>query len=198
MALSQVSIVNMALDHLGTRSSIESLGENSVEARRASLWYPVALERALAVYDWTFARRRKALGLHGDAPPDQWGYRYIYPSDCVKFRRFWNPLGDSADPIPYTVETSNDGTVKTILTDLAEGIGIYTFLQNDPSTYTPGFADLLSLHLASSMYSLAGKQVTKNRLLQEIARAELKAPALDANEEMPKPEQDADWIKARA
>ena len=93
MAISSVKIANFALSKVGTDSTIETLTENSAEAKACNLWFETARKQALSAYDWPFARKRLALAVHGDDPPDEWAYRYQYPADCVKARFVENPVG---------------------------------------------------------------------------------------------------------
>src|SRR3546814_8520623 len=109
MADSKVQICNMALSHIGSKSTIESVDEPSAAAQQCRLWYEMARRQALGAYNWTFARKRLALAIHNDDPPEGlWNFRYQYPADCLKAREIENPGGPDMDAIKYEIETSLD------------------------------------------------------------------------------------------
>ena len=64
--IGEVTIARMALSHIGA-SSIESLSEDSAEAKEANTWYAVSRQTALEAFNWNFARKRQLLAVHGDA-----------------------------------------------------------------------------------------------------------------------------------
>lgn len=209
-SIDSVFICNMALSHIGAKSYIESLAEQTAEAKQCKMWYQFSLVQCLEAFDWSFARKRDQLAPASDAPPAQWSYRYQYPADCVAMRRLWNPAGEQADAVPYEIETQNSTGIKTILTDMGYAtefpsvappcgaVGVYTFLNNVPATYTVFFVELLSRCIASHIaFSLTGKDKVvqaQTNAYQQVLRA---APAYDANERVGQPPRDAEWIRGR-
>ena len=129
--LSKVDIGNLALSNVGEQSVIESFEEETTPARQVALWYDRMRRQALEYHNWSFARKRQMLASHPDPIPlnERWHFRYVYPADCLKFREIENPLGPDADAIPFTIESSDNGLEKTILTNVEEATGIYTFDQ---------------------------------------------------------------------
>lgn len=197
-AVSKVQIANMALSHVGTKSSIESLDENSPEAKACKLWYQLSLEQALEGFDWSFARKRQALALDGEDPPEEWSYRYQYPSDCVRFRHIWNPAGPDADAVPFEVETNSNGT-RTILTHMVDAIGVYTMLLDNPASYTPMFVEALSRSLAHHIaFTITGDLKVKSEQAQGFQAIIAAATASNANERVGRPPRDAEWIRGRS
>jgi len=199
MALSKIQICNMALAHAGSRSKIESLDEASTEAWQCKLWYDHARKTALAMFDWNFARKRKALSLADeDAPSGIWTYRYSYPADCVQAREIQNVVSVISDAHPFEIEMESDGETKTILTDIEDAILIYTFDQTNPNTFSTFFVDLLAWVLASFVtYSLTGKQSNVDRSLKQVLNLQIMAPAMNANERVGREPRDADHIRGR-
>jgi len=197
MAISTVQIANFALSKVGSDSTIESLTEDSTEAKECNLWLEHTRKQALAAYDWSFARVTKTLAAHGDDPTDLWGYRYVYPVDCVKARFLENPSGSKADPVPYVVAQSTDGT-KSILTDLNEAKLRYTKDVTTPGMYTEFFIELLATMLGAH---IAFPLTTKVRLSQFLAAAAQRmltiAPAMDAAEQQEKAPREAEQIRGR-
>lgn len=197
LTISEVKIANMALSNIGTRSTIESLDEDSPEAQQCKLHFDYARAVALSDYDWSFARKRQALAAHSEAPPeDIWDYRYQYPSDCLVARKIENPLGDDADAVPFEVEMESDS--KSILTDEEDAVLVYTFNQETPDFFTPYFVRTLSFMLAHLIaYPLTGKQSLQSDMLNTYRFFIAHAEASDANEKVAKPPRDAEWIRDR-
>lgn len=101
---SETDIYNLALAHVGTRSTIALPTEDSNEARACRRFYAQARDETLTAAWWTFARRTAVLTLlkaapgtpeftgvvsnvwNNSYPPPPWLYSYAYPSDCVRAR----------------------------------------------------------------------------------------------------------------
>lgn len=197
-AVSTVQIANMALSHVGAKQSIESLSESSPEARVCKLWYDLALEQALEGFDWSFARKRQALAVAGDAPPSEWGFRYQYPADCVRFRSMWNPVGPDADAVPFEIE-ADSGDQRTIVTNLQSAIGLFTKLIQTPASYTPMFVEALSRSLAYHIaFTLTGDLKIKAEQSQGFKGIISAATASNANERVGRPPREAEWIRGRS
>ena len=199
MALSAVQIGNMALSHIGHRSTIESFDEASAEAKQVKLWYDRARLEALEAFDWSFARKRQALAAHTDDPPaGVWGYRYQYPADCLRARYLVNPSGPDADLVPFEVETSPDGATLSILTDLTEATLIYTFPQANVLLFSSLFVSALSHLLAYYVaFSITTKKAIKDQELLNFSNTVRVAAAGGANESASKPPREAPWVSGR-
>lgn len=197
--ISSVAIANMALGHVASRVTIESFTEQSVEAGQVNLWYDISRLQTLEVFNWSFARRRITLAVHGDdAPEGIWTFRYSVPEDTVIMRGLENPLGKTADPIPFEIEQNLDGNGKTLVTDLEEAVGIYTFDLEDPSMFSPHFIQMLSLKLGSNIaFSMSGKRQLRIDLLQWYNALLLEAPTYNANEEVKGPPREAESVRGR-
>lgn len=201
MALpSDVEIANMALSHIGSRAKIESLTEESTEAKEVNRWYDFARQRVIQLYNWSFATKRVTLTTHADdAPEGVWLYRYQYPSDCLSIQLIVNQFSKTDDPLPYAIEMSDDGTTKTIVTDVDDAILKYTFDQADESLYTPAFSLAFSYSLANSIaFTLTGKLSLKEAMLRDMFRTAVDATSMDANEDQPQAPREAEWIRGRA
>ena len=212
LAISEVRICNMALSNIGASSAIESLTEGSSESNECNLWYTYSRKQSLAAYDWSFARKRLTLATHSDDPPaGVWAYRYQYPSDAVVMRKMQNPSGvsavvflsdesldsGSAEAVPFAIEVSDDGT-KSILTNLDEAVGVYTFDQTDVTLFSEFFVSMFSFALASNVaYALTGKQEVREAMIASFQQMFRQAPASNAAEEISKPPRDASWVRGR-
>lgn len=191
--IDEVTIANMALSHIGTKTNIESLSENSAEAKQINLWYDIALDQSLAANDWSFARKKKTLATHADAADNEWAYRYQYPADCLAARFIQSPYGKARPPVPFEVELDSTGVAKSVLTDVENAVLVYTFRQTTPALFSPFFVIMFSYllgHYAS--YKLSGKKEISDKLLNIYTNLALNAPTFDYNEgihrEPPQPE----------
>lgn len=197
-ALSKVQICNMAISHVGGKSRIESLDEKSNEARECKVWYDASRIETLEAYDWSFARRRLALAESSEDPPSEWAYRYNYPADCIALRKLVNPVGPTADKVPYEQETNADGTQRTLLTDLEDAVALFTFDLKDVNMFSYHFVNTLSRKLAARIaFPLTAKQEVADRNEQMWFAMLRAATAQNANEEASRAPRDASWISAR-
>ncbi len=205
--ISDVIIANMALTHIGAENDIESLEEETVEAKAIKTWYDFSLQQSLEAFDWSFARRRVVLTLHADVISTTsqqplagvWGFRYKYPVDCVVLRKLQHPNAPPDNALPYHIELNLDGTEKTIVTNVENAVAVFTFIQTAANLYTPGFVLALSFALAANIaFTLTGKLSIKKAITNDFILAINIAAANMLNEEVEKPPRDADWIRDRA
>lgn len=200
MSISPVKIGNMALSNIGSGSTIESMDENSIEAKQIKLWYDFARKQALSALDWNFARKRLVLATHSDDAPElEWAFRYQYPVDALVIRRLVNPSGPKAKPVPYVVENSADGAEKTILTNLEEAEAVYTFDNTNTIMYSADFVNAFAFLLATYIsFILTSKRSIKSDNMQLYVNTLRLAQAHNANEKVDDEPKDADWISGRA
>lgn len=200
MIVDPVKIGNMALSNCGISTQIESFDENTAEANQIKLWYDMARRQALAALDWNFARKRLTLSLDGDdAPEEEWSFRYQYPADCLVLRKLVNPVSKTADAVPFIVENNLDGTRKTILTDMEEAIGLYTFDLTDTTLFSETFVNALSFLLATYIaISLTGKRQYKSDNATMYINTLRLAQTNSANEKVDAPPRETDWVRERA
>jgi hypothetical protein len=195
-AISAVKICNMALSHVGSQSSIESLDEDSPAANACKQWYDWSRIQSLEAHNWNFARKRKVLAVITADPYDNWAWQYEFPSDCIVAREIVNPLGNDADAVPFEVTTTDSGDLSCILTDVAEAALVYTFDMTNPARYSPGFVKVLSWYIASNIeFTITGKRTIGEQVLAVIVG---KATADNANEGIARAPREAEWIRGRS
>lgn len=202
MTTSANMICNQALSHIGARAALEDFTtELTAEAEQCNLWYDFSRKQALAVHNWTFARYRKALALHGvAAPAGLWSFRYQYPSDCIKLVRLIHPAGRQADAIPFEIESVQQAGAftKSILTDLDNATALYTFDVTDTTIFTPFFVELLAYLIAYHIaYALTGKREIEKDMITIYSNLTTLAPKVDAEEGLDEKVRDADQIRVR-
>ncbi len=117
---SEVTICNRALQSIGTRSQIQSLSEDSVEARNCAMIFADTRDEVLQMAFWNFANKTEYLSLLKSAPgtpsnpastANQWSsafpsppwlYEYAYPQDCIQLQRIVQQLQNAYIGTPYT------------------------------------------------------------------------------------------------
>ena len=210
MAITKTFIANMALSHIG-KDGIEDFNEKSAAARAIRDFYDHARRQALEAFNWNFARKRAALALSSDAPPDGvWAFRYQYPVDCVVIRylqnpgstlfvpRDWGYPGTETDAIAFQIEVGSTGGERTILTNLENAVAIYTFDQQICGVYSQFFIDMLSHLLASQIaIRLTGKRSLKADEINTYNALVRIGPAHNAQEGLSEPPRDAEWVRGR-
>ncbi len=199
LSVSEVSICNMALSNVGISNTIETLEENSIEAKQCNLWYNFSRKQALAANDWSFARANLILATHGDDPPEGvWAYRYQYPVDCVKFRKLRNPAGHKADAVPFDVELGDSRETRSILTDLNEAVGVYTFDLVRVTLFSEFFVAMFAAAIAVNIcFPLTKKLKLKKELVADFTSLSTVAQAVDGNEQVGREPRGASWHEGR-
>ncbi len=204
--ISDTLIANMALTHVGAENDIESLLEETIEAKACNTWYDFSLLQTLEAFDWSFARRRVVLTLHGDTISTTsnqplagvWGFRYVYPENCVVLRKMQHPNAPPDNALPFEIELSLAGTEKTVVTNVENAVAVYTFNQTAANLYTPGFVLALSYALAANIaYSLTAKLTVAKEMERRFGISIGHAAANMLNEAVEKPPRDTDWIRDR-
>jgi len=108
---SKADITNLAYSNLGHTANVINIDppDPSTEAKKAAIFYPLALSEILAAHDWGFATRYKVLSSVGN-PDAGWQFRFGLPGDYVKAREI--TAFEGQDPQPYEITSSDaDGTV---------------------------------------------------------------------------------------
>lgn len=144
-----VSICNMALARIGVSSFISNLNEASNEARVLNLFYEPMRDFALRDNPWNFATARVVLADAG-TPPTNWGYKYTYPSDCLKARYIVPPgIRRPRNDQRIEFEVANSAGQRVILSNQPEAELVYTVRATDPTLFDPMFESALAYLLAS-------------------------------------------------
>lgn len=179
---SKVEIVNLALSSLGAKSTITDLDSDaSVESRQASLHYEQALKKALTASYWSFATTWGTSALLSASPPKDWTYMYALPANCLRVLGVVNAAGRVKKPKPFQRASYNGQIV--LLTDTESPVWRYVFFNEDATTYSPEFVDVVAAALAARL----AMPLTRKRELAKEAAAAYKtavaiASAADANE----------------
>lgn len=222
MTTSTVAICNLALDAIGTRSTISSLTENSAEANACARQYTPALEAILQAAHWNFARKQASLALlkDGTQTPDQgvpqpWVYEYAVPSDMLS-PRYVMPLAVSQNstfvgtpsvqypitpPVRFIMSSDEDtggNPINVILTNQEQAVLVYTYRCTNVNLFSPLFVRALSNYLGYLLaIPLTGDKALAKMAFQ-IADASCKqAQAIDGNEGITIIDNVPSWITIR-
>jgi len=194
----KATIGNMALGHIRAKT-IASFEEVSVAGNYVRTYYDLARQQTLEGFNWGFARRRRALSLLVEAPASYWAYKYSLPSDCIKMREIEDVVRRSTDPIPFDVLLNDAGTSKTLVTNQADAVGIYTADIVNPNLFSPWMIVSMSWLLASYLsVPMAGRPEDEKRCFEWWQFSLSVAEANDANEQQDDPEPDGKFVQSRA
>lgn len=198
MTVSKAQICNLALSHIGqTTTTIANLDtDTNIAAVQCRLNYDVARRFVLADAPWRFARRRVA-GADIGSPPTLWLYRYEFPVDCISIQEIERTT-DAESPIPYDVELTGDGSARSVVTNKADAVLVYTRDTDSLALFSPGFVNAFSWYLASQIaYPITTKLDTEQRALRMYEGVITTAKAREAAGVQARPEPDAPWVRAR-
>lgn len=190
---SEVSICNIALDHIG-KAQISALNEDSAEAQVCSRHYALARDSVFTKYNYRFLRGLSSLAqLTTNDRSNAWGYAYAVPSDVLRVRRVMPQVEGSglmtdAYPyaasgemvearIPYELEGGN------LYCDIDGAVLEYTRGGVDAASYSQPVADAIACELAARIaYPLTRDRQLRVDALQLAQRAKLEAEMWDARQ----------------
>lgn len=190
--MSEVFIANLALGRIGHTQKIAALSEQSIQAELCRDLYPHCRDRVMEDFAWPFATRHAQLQDIGN-PPTNWGYRYGYPSDCLKSRyivipEVRNPYAAQRIPFAVIEDTDQGGSYKAIVTDQESAELCYTGAVTDPSRFSASFKSAVAWLLASELVvPLAKDSKFANNALNQyaIALADAAALSIEGREDQP-------------
>jgi hypothetical protein len=220
MASSQVQIANMALDVIGTRSTITSLTEGSTEANAIARHWDNAVDAVLRAAHWNFARKQRALtllqdGTQGQPVPQPWLYEYAYPSDCVLMRSLMptiqvNPVSSPGVPAPvaaygppprFLMSTDTDingNALEVLLTNQPQATGVYTFRNTNTAMWDALYVQAFAAYLGARVcLALTGDKTTAKMALAEAQQYAIDAQRVNGNEGLTVIDSIPDWMRAR-
>ncbi len=197
MASSVTEICNLALSHI-KRQYIQSLDDNSREAKECKRIYPLLRDSVLGDFPWGFATKHATLALRTDTPYGNWTYAYAVPSDCLAIRKIWNPYSNEIF-IEFDVAASADLTSKLIMTSQADAVLVYTARVTDTNMFDLAFVDALAWRLAADLaVPLTGDTQVQQAAYQMYTMLLGKAQQKSARETYMKVSDDSDFSRSRA
>lgn len=218
---SEVDVANMALDAVGARTSIASFTENSKESNACARHFENVVTSILRMVPWGWARKQVTLTLLADATagqsvPTPWTYKYLYPSDCKKFR-YIVPMYQSVQPssmVPGTPVTpvyrgppikwilnsdtdSLGSPITTILTNQMQAIGVYTF-RAPVTIWDDLFIDCVVGALATRIcIPVSGDKALLKMAVADAEKSMMDARVANGNEAIQQQQTMPDWMRVR-
>lgn len=200
-----LGICNMALMKLG-KSPIAALEEPTKEARTLGFYYEAIREQVLAAYPWSFATARVDLVENGTATvPQNWGYAFDLPTDCVVARAIEvpgvrHPTNDERIEFEIGVEDAS-ATTKLLYCDVdptTPPVLVYTTRLSSPSPFDLTFANAMAWRLAAETGAALGADPkTIQGCMIQYKLAVQDAAANNFNEGFEGPEPESLFISVR-
>jgi hypothetical protein len=204
MAATDVAICNLALGILKSTKFIEAFrgqGDGTVEGSVFEVYYDDTLDLVLSRANWPFARKRATLVAANEDPPEEWGYSYVLPPDCLKARAVADGMRvrQFDESMKYAIENDGTGSGRVILMDVEPpAVLIYTMRATDVTIYSPEFIKALSWQLAAAVARPLDKSDATITQVLELAERFLGIAAAAAyNEEKPDAQPPSDFYTSR-
>jgi len=191
MAISNVSIANLALQKLG-EGTIVSLTEDSRNARSLNACFEALRDRELRAYLWKFAKKRATLAASSTIPDSTYALAFPVPTD---FLRLIKPARLGLD---WSLE--NHENALAILTNDGTSISIrYIARVTDPTLFDPIFVEMFACKLAWHCCEQLTQSNTKKGMLMEEYKFHLAdARKNNAFELAAQPQPVDEWLVARS
>lgn len=133
---------------------------------------------------------------YGTSDYDDWGYSYLYPSDCLAARRILNSASD--DLVKFEIAMDQSLNKKLILSAYDDAILVYTAALEDADLFDNSFIFCLAYRLAVDLaQSLRGNENLKDSLMQSYAYHLAMAQKKDSNESKQGKNESNPYIEAR-
>lgn len=208
--VNQVGIYNMALGQCGVSRFINSVTDQTSEARVCNVFWENVRDQVLASMDWLFARRSAILELT-TLTPITWKYAYAYPSDCLAAREVIQGLAAREvipgqdffhkryqHDAPFEVAENECGGGLVVLANERDAVLTYTARVTTYTLWSPAFVNCLSLLLGSKIagpLSSNPKYATQLGSAYEVALQAAAASSL--NEQHARPDAESELILTR-
>lgn len=191
MAVSEVSIANLALQKLGTQR-ITSFSDNSVNAKEMSACYELLRDKELRTYLWGFAKKRATLAPSSVTPDFTFSYAFFVPPD---FLRLIKPARLGLD---WTLE-QHEGQL-AILTNDGDTLEVrYIAKVTDTTLFDPCFVEMLACKMAwHCCEKVTQSNTKKDALMSEYQMHKLEARQTNAFEVPYQPQPIDSWLAARS
>jgi hypothetical protein len=199
--VNQVGIYNMALGQCGVSRFINSVTDQTSEARTCNIFWENVRDQVLARIDWLFARRSAILELT-TLTSNAWKYVYAYPSDCLAAREVVSGqdffLKRYQHDAPFEVAENECGGGLVVLANERDAMLTYTARITTYTLWSPAFVNCLSLLLGSKIAGpLSSNPKYANQLGSAYEVALQDAAASSLNEQHARPDAESELILTR-
>lgn len=200
MITDEVSIYNLALNAIGTRSNVATPTENSREAEVCRLWFGPVRDRVLRAAPWTSTKAWMRLALRKERDSDAaWvtddpepGFLFAYapPQDMIAPRYLAGYQRFSLSSYP--------GNKMAIMTNQQDALLCYSKQQTVIGLWDVGLQMAVTYALASYIaMPLHGKAQRAQNALGQANQLIMTAREEDANDDEARVATIPDWIMAR-
>lgn len=149
--MNRTDICNMALSFI-SRQRIDSLDDQSEEAKHCKIYYDHVRKRLLKMYNWGFSRKTERLASRADVVPG-WHFVYGYPQQCLSVQFVFD---DNHAPVremerqEWQVITLS-GNDKVIATNVDEAWAEYIMDVVNTETFSDEFIEAQARMMAAYM-----------------------------------------------
>jgi hypothetical protein len=192
------SICNIALARCGATEISSFENDQSREAVLCRRLFHPARRMALVAHHWNGAKRAAQLTENTDVTPVFWSYAYDLPDDFLRMISV-HPSNDLNSETPYALQNANDADADMVLMADANQIYVqYVFDNDDVTSLSQGFREVLNFVLARDLCMSLGKSTSKYELTnREYRRALTMAKSIDGMQDYPERLSDGTWLKSR-
>jgi hypothetical protein len=202
MAYDETFLSNQALTYVGS-PHIPSWDGMSNEAIQCEQLFPLARDMTLAMHPWGFADRDETLTPVPDTETyTGWNYAYLYPAECLAFRKIINPAEFNTDynrgsirgydkmvPLKWKTKINVAESARRIVTNQAEAEGNYTTRIETLELWSiPALKALAYVLAAELVVILKGDTVRQKYLMDQAMLATGWAEGQDADEQEDMPD----------
>lgn len=147
MATTKVTVMNRALAAVGqaAKAKIALPDEDTSDARTVRRFWDETLDSFLEEAWWSWATKYSTLSQDDSTAPEDWGYAYKLPADCVAPRRL---VGNVPEEVPPFEEGVSANGIKVLWTDKQAAELEYTARIEDFNYWSGAAIRAFSLALA--------------------------------------------------
>lgn len=199
--MNEIQAANMALSHLRSDRTLQSLTDGSNLAATVKLFMESSREQMLARWPFQWATRTATLAEHSEDPPHDWVYRYALPSGMIRpLKLLVEGMRDDDSDLPFALEMLENLDTLTLVTN-AGGTSIklryVTDVPNIESWPIQAAVALTWLLAANMAPSIRGDTTMLEGLYGQYERLSHAAIATDGNSRVDKPPRTPSAIRAR-
>lgn len=192
------TISNMALTRCGAKEITSFEDDVSREAKICRRLFHAARRTALAQHHWNGAVRAVQLTENSNITPVFWDYAFTLPTDLLRIVSV-HPSDDHDSYCEYAIQNANSTEADNILVTDSNQIYIkYVFDNDDLTTLSDGFREVLTFVLARDICMSLGKSAQKYDLTDKQYRRSLSlGKSVDGFQDFPERLADGSWVTSR-
>lgn len=185
-------LCNRALISIGSDSTINVIGENTVDGLLCQRLYEPARQTVLAAHIWNHAKKRARLSRLVATPPFKWAYYYALPSDYVRLAKIYDDADASCELKEYEEEAYEESGTQAKLVIATDAEQVYveyiadTVMAKDVNRMPIHFRDSVVDELAKQLALVKTEHLSKYELMDRSAgRKIMQARATDTMNDAP-------------